>query len=199
MRPPTVVASLVVLFAGVASAQSLSVSTVSAPIGAAAFVSVRLDNAEGRVVAMQADLLFPPELEVASRGDSIPACVVNPALDRGDSAFAFREGNRVRGIVVTFGPGIRTVLPDGVWLFGCTVRVRADRAGEYVIGCANAIGSSSLNAVPPSERIDLPCAPGVVIVADAQCRGDENGDGQVWVDEVVGAVSSLLDGCAVMP
>lgn len=197
---------LALLCAGPAFAQSMAVSTVSAPAGSSVLVPVRL-FAPGDLTVAQIDLTIPVGLAPVIRLDGSPACEVNPAVNRPGSVYGFlplgcepgRDCTQIRAIVISFG--IEVTIPISVaseeWLFGCrfTVPVSA-AAGSYVIDCGNAIG-----AVQPTDDMDetiardLTCTPGGIIVGGQTCEGDLNNDHVVAIDELVRAVSRALGGC----
>lgn len=197
--------------ASTASAQTLTASTVMAPAGGYQWVAFTLSE-PGDIVGLEGRATFAPGLEVAVRpaesyAITSPDCRVNPALGRNLTGFGFEPrdctpGTDCRAVrFIVLGSSMAAItepLPDGEWVFGCAVRVRENVAVDAALSvtCDQSRGGRWISRADDlAENVPISCRSGAVIVTDAACLGDGNGDGAVTVDEVVGAVNSALVGC----
>lgn len=171
------------LMATAAHAQHLSLDPVT-PGTSVSRVTLR---AEG-MSAVQVDLLAPDGVAPAIRADGKASCVVNPAIDRWDGGFVLLPvgciGDECRGVrvlILSLTEAIWTPIPDGSWLAACAWHV--EQPGAFA--CKAAL------AAPPAGGVDVPLGCEMA----AACVGDADQSGAVTVDEAVGVVRNVVEGC----
>ena len=120
------------------------------------------------VAGTQNDIAFAAPLAIAAKANGKPDCVVNEAIDKGGTSFAFQPAGCTAGTDCT---GIRALvlaldnvspIPTGSVLYTCKVPVAADAAdGEYTLTCSNP-GASD----PDGGALDTDCTDGTVTVGE---------------------------------
>lgn len=181
--------TLALLAASAAHADRLTIDPISGAAGTVATSRIVL-HATG-ISGIQVDLTAPEGVAPVVRADGEAACVVNPGINRWDSAYALQPngcvGDECRGVrvlIVALDPAAFTAIPDGSWLASCAWRVVEDVAAAP-LGCSRAGGA------PPDGSHDIPFG----CEAAVRCVGDADGSGRVTVDEAVGVVGNVLEGC----
>lgn len=157
-------------------------------------VNVKLHTSGQTVAAVQNDIGFEPDAAIVATASGDPACRVNPAINKNDSAFAFQPAGCEPGVDCT---GVRAVvfsmanvdpIPEGSELYGCAVHISPTAAAgdSYPLVCSNG-GAST----PGSQPVPVLCRDGSVSVRPV-CIGDCAQDGQVTIDDLVKGVKVLL-------
>ncbi len=140
----------VVLLASPAGAVTIGVSSVTGVPGQRLVVQVALASEGKEVLATENRLDFTRAAFVAARGDGEPDCAVNPAIDKGATAFRFlplgcdpeTECTSVRAFVLSFTD--RDPIDDGAVLYTCMVQIANDAAaGTYPLTLTELGGSDA--------------------------------------------------------
>lgn len=173
--------------------------------GNAAFdVTLQLLDAVA-AAAVQLDIAYDAATPVAATVGGVPACAVNPAIEKEATSFAFLPNGCEPAVDCT---GIRafvlsavntTALPDGADLFACTLDLRD--AGTYPLAAANPSASR-----PDGTALLASAADGTVTVEPLPpppppCAGDCDDDRTVAINELLIGVNivigaSPIDTCA---
>ncbi len=151
-------------------AARLEIQTGEARRGDLVEVSVILRTDGRDITATENDIIFDGQIRPLE-------CAVNPAIDRGASAFHISSTepprdrdcltevcDRVASIIVSFSNV--DPLDDGATLYSCLAQVpTAATTGPHVLQCEDA-GAST----PAADPVDVDCADAVLIVSDAPPR-----------------------------
>ena len=144
----------------------ISIDAVSAMSGTQATFGVRLKAEGATVVGVQDDIVFDTRLPIDQTSAGSPNCVVNPAINKPQTAFSFLPAgcqpgvdcDTVRALVVAFN-NLATI-PSGALLYTCSVSVpQAAMNGTYPLRCA-AAAASDANEQPLAVR----CLDGAITV-----------------------------------
>jgi hypothetical protein len=165
-----------------------------APSTQASF-SVVLEAPTAQVAGAAVGVGFGPDTPVEAAADGRPECSVNPAIDKGATAFAFAPAGCTPGLsctgvsAVVIAADNTTPIPSGSTLFTCTAAITGGtKPGVYPLSCfAPQAADPSANALP------VTCTNGIITVK-AACPGDCNGDHQVTVAEILAGVNIALGG-----
>jgi hypothetical protein len=135
------------------AAAELYIPPVSTETGQIFSLSVAYRAGDVPLVATQNDLVFSADFVVQQRADGGPDCVVNPAVNKPATSFAFRpptpDGNPVvRALVLAFDN--LDPLPDGATLYSCRIGTPLrGSGGEKTVLIERREGADSVgNAVP---------------------------------------------------
>lgn len=135
--------------AAVAAEPSVDVGTASGAPGTQATFVVTLSTAGATVAGVQADIAFDSiNTPVAATGSGRPDCMVNPAIGKEATAFAFQPPGctgasctAFRALVLSFSNV--DPIPDGSVLYSCNVNIAAGAAaGPYPLIVSN-VGMST--------------------------------------------------------
>ncbi len=153
----------------VAPHAELALGTAAGAPGEEILVDVTLADVEQgyEVSATQNDILFPPGAHVVIKEDGKPDCSVNPAIDKGATAFAFLPSacafpgcTSMRALVLA----IDNVdpIPPGSVLYTCRWMLSDEAAaGDALpLPCEEALASD-----PGGVALGLRCASGEISVA----------------------------------
>lgn len=144
----------------------VSIDAVSATPGAQATFGVRLKVAGATVAGVQNDIVFDSRLPIDQTATGRPSCVVNPAINKSQTAFAFlpagcRPGvdcNTVRALV--FATDNVAAIPSGALLYTCAVSVPPDApSGTYSLRCTAAAASD-----PNGQTVAAQCLGGAITI-----------------------------------
>lgn len=143
------------------------------------------------IAGTQNEIVFQPPLAIAATRAGLPACTVNPAIDKAGTSFIFlppdctpgRDCTAVRAFVLAFDNN--TPIPPGSLLYRCGVNVASNaNLGTHPLHARNAVASD-----PDGNEVRARGRRGAVEVI---CAGDCNGDGQVAIFELLRGVNILL-------
>src|SRR5262249_39110214 len=103
---------------------SIIVGSATGQPGTGVLFNVTLDT-EANVAGTQNDVAFQPQARIRSKDGGEPDCAVNPAIDKGDSTFAFLpdgctpgvDCTSVRALILSFGN--LNPIPSGSILYSC--------------------------------------------------------------------------------
>ena len=117
------------------------------------------------VAGTQNDITFPPEAPIAADAQQLPRCMVNPAINKPQTTFAFlppgctgTNCTGIRALVLAFANV--NPIANGAVLYTCQVAIDEDTLdGNYPLTCSNA-GASD----PVGEMVRASCVNGDVIV-----------------------------------
>jgi hypothetical protein len=172
----------------------VSIDAVSATPGAQATFGVRLKVAGATVAGVQNDIVFDSRLPIDQTATGRPSCVVNPAINKSQTAFAFlpagcRPGvdcNTVRALVLATDNV--DAIPSGALLYTCAVSVPPDApSGTYPLRCTaaaasdpngQAVATQCLSGaitiggvVPPPSPASSPAVEGACYIGSSKCMG----------------------------
>lgn len=157
--------------AGVA-AGTIEIGSTQGLQGETADFDVSLNVAgENQIAGTQNDITFDSLAAIASRTAGtrmVPDCAVNPAINKGGTAFSFQPPSCTPGTDCT---GIRALvlaldnvepIPSGSVMYTCQVAISEDAVDdeEYPLTCSNA-GASD----PAGVALDVDCTDGTVTVS----------------------------------
>jgi hypothetical protein len=129
------------------------VGSASAVPGEEVTIPVTFRGGWADVSGVQVDIRFDPSTPIVG-------CRVNPAIDKGFSAFSVK-GDRARAAIFGLDPDV--VIADGAVLYTCTVAVAADAApGAYRLLPTNVLGSTAVG-----HPVPMSADPGQVVVSAA--------------------------------
>lgn len=136
----------------------VSIDSIVVPAGTArAAMTIRLQTNAAHIAGEQNDIVVSNPALVAANGDGAPACTVNPAINKPDTAFAFLppgcqpdhgECIGIRSLVFAFDNV--AAIPDGSVLYSCEVTLLDTAPGVSLpLQLANVHASDPAgNAVP---------------------------------------------------
>lgn len=146
----------------------LRIGRVSGEPGTIVSIDVTLSEVDQGVdiAGTQNDLSFDPAaIAVVENTDGDPDCAVNPAIDKGGTAFAFQPPDcgasgscrGMRAIVVSFTNS--DPIASGSRLYTCNVAISAAAppGAVYALPCSSALAGS-----PDGRSIDLACEDGEI-------------------------------------
>ena len=123
--------------------------------------------------AVQNDIIFDRHTAVAARANGKPDCVVNPAIDKNASGFAFQpptcassgDCDRLRAVIIAIDNS--DLIPNGAVLYTCSVDIAADAApGTYPLENIEVVASA-----PQGVRVMSTGTDGQIVVAGASGQG----------------------------
>lgn len=163
---------------------SIIVGSATGQPGSTVTFNVTLET-DAEVAGTQNDIAFDPKARIAADGGE-PDCTVNPAIDKGDSTFAFLpdgctpgvDCTSVRVLILSFGN--LTPIPDGSVLYSCEVEIAGDATDSYPLTCS-APGAGD----PDGVRLGADCTDGTITVA-------EPGTATIIVEDVTGAPGDFV-------
>jgi hypothetical protein len=144
---------------------TIIVGSATGEPGSTVMVSVSLETTV-EVAGTQNDIAFDPRTRVVANEQGNPKCMVNPAIDKGQTSFAFQPVDCTPGTDCT---GIRalvlaldnvTPIPDGSVLYTCEVMIANDATGSFPLTCSNP-GAGD----PDGNRVGADCTNGAITVA----------------------------------
>lgn len=156
-----------------AHAVAVQVGSATGTAGQRVQFSVTLDTKGLDVSAVQNDITFDRQTAIAVRANGTPDCVVNPAIDKNATGFAFQPPSctlsgdcaRLRAIVIAFDNA--DPLPDGAVLYTCSVDVAASAPPRaYPLGNADPLVTS-----PAGVRISTVGTDGQIVVTGPSGQG----------------------------
>ena len=179
---------------------AIHVGTGSALPGATTTFPVTLETGGEAVAGAQVDITFSFLTPVQPTGTNRPNCVVNPAIDKSGTSFAFQPPGCTPGSSCTAMRALVLSLsnvdpiPDGSLLFTCTVQVSgAAGFGTYPLFASNFLTASPDGAAlstiatdgsiivgvpgPTPTATVVPGQPGSLIVTRAKLRADTSASG----------------------
>jgi YVTN family beta-propeller protein len=136
----------------------VSIDSIVVPAGTArAAITIRLQTNAAHIAGEQNDIVVSNPAMVAANGAGAPACTVNPAINKPDTAFAFLPPGcqpdhggciGIRGLVLAVDNV--AAIPDGSVLYSCEVTLLdAAPGGSLPLQLANVHASDPAgNAVP---------------------------------------------------
>lgn len=161
---------------------TLQIGTASGAPGTFAAFPVTLDTGGLLVAGVQVDIGYPSVAPVVRNASNRPDCVVNPAINKSATSFAFRPPGcapgsctAIRALVLSFSNV--DPIPDGSELFTCTVQITSGASpGQYPLSGFNAASSD-----PSGNAQNAQAEDGAVIVgigATATATATRTPDGQ---------------------
>ena len=151
-----------------AAGPSVEVGSASGAPGDMVMFPVILHTAGALVAAMQADIAFDSlNTPVAANGSGRPDCMVNPAINKNESVFAFQPPGCVGAACTAFRALVLSFtnvdpIADGSVLYTCNVAIAPGAAaGSYPLTLSNFI-----LATPDGEQVaDVTATDGAVDVS----------------------------------
>ena len=134
---------------------------------------VTLDTKGLNVSAIQNDIIFDRRTAVATRANGKPDCVVNPAINKNASGFAFQpptctstgDCDRMRAVIFAIDNG--EPIPNGALVYTCNVDIAASAVpGTYPLHNIEVVASS-----PAGSRVLSTGSDGEIIVIGASGQG----------------------------
>ena len=140
--------------------------------GSGAQFSVTLDTKGLNVSGVQNDIIFDQRAAVAARANGKPDCVVNPAIDKNASGFAFQppscassgDCDRMRAVIIAIDNS--EPIPNGAVLYTCSVDIAAAALGVYPLENVEVVASA-----PEGVRVMSTGTDGQIVVAGASRQG----------------------------